>query len=1250
MKNRIWTDALREVKNTLGRFLSLMLLSALAVSFLAGLRTTAPDMERSADAYYDQQGFMDVHILSTLGLTDEDISVLGAQAGIEKAEGAYTIDAIVGGRDNDFIVKAISITGDGINLPRLTEGRMPEAANECLVEPLLLKNLGLSLGEAITLDTGTGTYEDALSRKTFTIVGTADSPLYISNERGSSSLGSGRVSAFLQLPKEVFTMDAYTDAYLLAEGASGLICYSDAYEDKMDALLDGLEPMGDERAALRYKEVVDEADKKLSDAQKEYDDAEVETRQKLSDAQNDLTDARKKLDDGWADYYDGWRTYNREIADAEQQIHDAEFTDLPDALKQLEDGEADYADGVQKLKDAWEDYENGLTDYQEGYDEITGKLATYNQSLDDLRDGETEYAAGFQEYGRGLDQLQDAGKQIQDNEKKLQDALDQLFEGGQALSAGQGAYDQNLAAFLAQKAQFDAAVTAAKDAAKMSALTNDQFLDALSQYPSPTPEIQYLLTVRRQLADGQSQLDAAGNQLSSAQNSLDWGYMEYYDGRDQLNAAKDTFYTSSKKLQDAGQTLADSRKKLDDGWDELRSGEKQMDDGWAELNDAKLTLNDAWDQLQNAQRELVDARSELDDGWADYRQGILDLQDAKQKLPEEKAKGLKKLRDALTELEDGESDYAQGLVDYEDGKLEADEKLSDARKELNDARRKINDIEHCKWYVLGRNTNVGYVSFQQDAQRMGNLASVFPLIFFLVAALVCLTTMTRMVEEHRVQIGGLKALGYNKWTISIKYVGYGLAASLIGGALGLGFGCTVIPWIIYTAWTILYTLGPLHIPFYPGISLLSVGAAVLTVAGAAFLTCWSTLSEVPASLMRPKAPKSGKRILIERIKPLWSRLTFTHKVIMRNLFRYQRRFWMTVIGIGGCTALIVTGFGLRDSIFSIMDQQYDKIYSYTSQIGLVDDVTFDETTEIDHALDGMPQVLSYLYCRQEILSIESPVRTVEGNLFTTTGERGFGDFIHLGHRLDDDVVTLPDDGAVLTEKLASLLGVKIGDEITLDGDKRVTVRVADITENYIMHFVYLSDSYYQKVFGAPPEGNLILARYTEDTQEVSDAVSSALIPLSGVTSVSRISDTRQTYQHSMESVDYAVVVVIVSAAALAFVVLFNLTNINITERMRELATLKVLGMTDRELAAYVFRENALLTVFGVLMGLLMGKFLHQWLVLTVEIDMLMFGRSAKPTSYLFAVLLTILFSVVVNLFASRKLKAIDMVESLKTVE
>ena len=526
---------------------------------------------------------------------------------------------------------------------------------------------------------------------------------------------------------------------------------------------------------------------------------------------------------------------------------------------------------------------------------------------------------------------------------------------------------------------------------------------------------------------------------------------------------------------------------------------------------------------------------------------------------------------------------------------------------------------------------------------------MFPLIFFLVAALVCLTTMTRMVEEQRVTIGGLKALGYSKGIIAVKYVGYGFLASTVGALLGLAVGLTLLPWIICNAWNIIYTLGPIQYGLEPVTSAVACLAAIGTVTLSALGACFSTLAAVPAQLMRPKAPPAGKRVLLERLPFLWRRLSFNYKITIRNLFRYQRRFWMTVIGIGGCAALIVTAFGLRGSIFDIMDKQFEEIYGYTAQIGLVDKVTPGELREVTQALDEDPLAEGWLVCCSASMTAETDAYTVDCTVQVFPDQASMAPFIHLRHRTDDEPVTLSDDGVVLTEKLASLLDVQPGDTITLDGDSRVEVRVADVTEHYIQHYVYMTDAYYETVFGTEPRQNLVLADYPVEDAAAED-LERELVGLDGVTSLTRMEDTREIYGSSLESVDYAVILIIVCAAALAFVVLYNLTNINITERMRELATLKVLGFYDGELSAYIYRENVILTVFGVAMGMVMGKLLHQWLILTVEIDMLMFGRQLSLSSYAYAVVLTVLFSLLVNLAAHRKLKKLDMVESLKTVE
>ena len=1231
-------DIFREIVHTRSRFFSIFVLVALAVAFLAGLRTTAPDMEITADTYLDAANFMDVRVVSTLGLTQEDVAALAARDGVRQAEGAYTIDGLVPVSDNSVAVKVLSLSEQGINTPNLHSGRMPEAVTECLVEESLLTAMNGALGDSITISTGDGDYQDALPNRTFTVVGTCDSPLYMALDRGTSTLGTGKVSSVIHLLPGAFSMEQYTDIYLTLEGALAENAYSDDYEALTDQWIDDSEAFADQRAQLRRREVVEQANQALADAQQEYDDAVVRVDAELADAKRELDDARVKLDDGWADWNQGWADLRQQVSDAQGEISDGE-TELEDALGKLLDGEAEYADGARTLADGKAEYQDGLADYQTG-------RADYMAGRDEYEDGLAEYQDGLAEYEKGKAELEKGKKELDDAKEQLEYASDRLW-------AGQQAYNDGVAQYDSQKAQFDAqvgALTAGINAATGGSMTSDQLLAGLEAGdPTLTGAVDAALAAggagtAADLVSGKNQLSGALAQLNSSANSLSFGWDDYHEGFAAYTKAKKEYEQGVKELDDAWAKLEDARVELADAKAELDDGWETLDQAWAQLEHARI-------ELEDGQRELDDARKELDDGWTDYETGKKELADAKQTLTDETAKGIKELADGESELRDGEADYADGVRKYEEGRGEADGELADARKALADARKEITELDEGEWYLLGRNTNIGFVSYQQDAERMGNLAAVFPMIFFLVAALVCLTTMTRMVEEQRVQIGSLKALGYSKAAIAKKYVGYGLLASLSGGLVGLAVGCTLIPWIIITAWRIMYSVPGLIIPIYPGISLFCLLGGVASTAVAVLAAALTALRATPASLMRPRAPKAGKRVLLERIRPLWRRLSFSQKVTVRNLFRYKKRFWMTVIGIGGCTALIVTGFGLRDSILSIMDLQYDEIYAYNATVGLDSKITDAQLDAVTGQLADMEQVSDFLPCRQAAVDFCGAERTVSGNLVAVPDDDTLSRFVHLRHRSDHTPVELPADGLVLTEKLAELLDVKVGDQVVLDGDdRRVTATVVAITEHYIMHYAYLTDGYYQQLFGHPPEDNVVLLSYEDQTQQASDAVSSALVQLDGVTSVNRVEDTRSTFTSSLESVDYAVVVVIISAAALAFVVLYNLTNINITERMRELATLKVLGFYERELNSYVFRESVWLTVFGVAIGLVMGKLLHQWLVLTVEIDMLMFGRSALPVSYGYAVILTFLFSLLVNQTAKHKLRKIDMVESLKTVE
>ncbi|HIR85130.1 MAG TPA: ABC transporter permease [Candidatus Galloscillospira excrementavium] len=1308
--NRILTDAFREIKYTLSRFLSLFLLSALAVAFLSGLRTTAPDMEHTADDYYDRTHLMDVRVLSTLGLTEEDIDVLSAQEGVSAAEGAWYVDATLHAAENDYIVRFHSLSEAGINEPEVVDGRLPEADDECVVEPELLTTLGLSLGDTITLDMEGTSYEDSLHTNTYTVVGTVNSSLYMSTDRGTSTVGTGRLTAVAFLPREAFDLDYYTEAYLLMEGGEALLCYDDEYQDRVDELIDALEPLGEERAANRYDEVIREATDELNDAQQEYDQAAADAQQQLADGEQELADARAELDDGWQQYYDGRDTLSRETADALQQIEDAQ-AELSDALAELEQGEVDYQDGLDQYEQGLADYQEGQDQYNQGYQELLDGEAEYAENYRKLQEAQEAYDQGLQEYEDGMAQLADGAAQLEDARRQLESAQAELSAGAAQISAGQAQLDAGRTAL--NQAQSDmngqldtlGGVMGAtgselnsadailspdtnwteQDGKTVSGLLTfagdsltDQFNNMVSQGLMTEEESQQISdslnnaiaqgsegdpsglktffsgTIPGLFASGQAQLDSAQQQLDAGAAQLSAGQVQYNQGRQAFEENEAALYESAQTLNEAKAELDSAAEELADGWAQLAQGRQELDDGWAELQTAREELEAGRQELEDSQQQLADARTELDDGWQQYYDGLNELADAKTTLTQETADAQKELADAYQELVDGEAEYADGVQEYEDGKAEADSELSDARQQLNDARRDIADIENCEWYILGRNTNTGYVSYQQDAERMGNLANVFPIIFFLVAALVCLTTMTRMVEEQRVQIGGLKALGYGRAAIALKYVGYGFLSSFGGGLVGLVVGCTLIPTIIFNAWKVMYTVGDLQITFFPSISILSVGAAVFCVTGTALASSFAALTAVPASLMRPRAPQAGKRVLLERVKFLWKRLTFAQKVAVRNLFRYKKRFWMTVIGIGGCTALLITGFGLRDSIRNIFDIQYDELTTYHAQVSLADNLTDDELTEITRALDNNALVTDWTLSSSSSITAESESRSVDSyvNLFAVTDESKFGSFVHLRSRTTGEEVPLTDDGAVITEKLSELLDVGVGDTITLvDADNsRTEVTITGLAENYVMHYIYLSHDAYVALYGEEPPVNSILLHYTEDTQAVSDAVSSELIALSGVSSVSRTEELRESIARGLDGVDYAVVVVVVAAAALAFVVLYNLTNINITERLRELATLKVLGFYDRELSAYIYRENVFLTVFGVLLGLVLGKFLHQWLVRTVEIDMAMFGRDVEPMSYVFAVLLTILFSFLVNLAAHRRLKKIDMVESLKTVE
>ena len=1209
MKSAMQKDFWREIGHTKSRFFSMMILVALSVAFLSGLKATAPDMKKTGDDYLDSLHLADIQVLSTLGLTDEDIDAIRAQKNIENAEGEYVLDAFASSDGAEAVVKVLSLSDQGINDVLLREGRMPARADECVVEENMLGLLDISIGDTITLEPDSK-MDDALADEQYTVVGTVRSPVYIAVERGTSTIGSGTVKAYLYLPREAFTLDYYTAAYVRVSGAAEMTAFYDEYDDYIDDVIDSLEDFADARALLRHDELVDEATEKLDDAQKELDDAKAEADEELGKARKELRDARRKLDDGWKDYREG----QQELADSRVK--------LDDAKAELDDGEVKYLDGLREYQKALDDYERGRAEYEDG-------LAEYENGAKKLAEGERELAAGRSKLESGQQQLNSLATTVTDalagTSSPYQGAPGKLLDDlGRGDSAAIAATDRALGGM---RAQLEGGIAHAQgEIDKMQAQLTEvnKTIEKLSMIP---PGL---------MTEEQAQTLA---QMQAAKPELEAGIATAQTQKAQMEQQLAQLQSVS------ASSIAANKRELDNGWSEYYSGAAELDAGRKELldakkqlDDAKAQLNDAPAQLADAKQQLADARRELDDGWKEYYDG-----------EEKYADGAQELADAYTELTDGEKDYRKGQREYEDGKAEADEKIADAQEKITDARREVADIESCEWYLFGRSYNPGYTGFGQDAERMANLASVFPVIFFLVAALVCLTTMTRMVEEQRVQIGSLKAMGYSGFAISRKYIFYGLLPSLTGGLFGLVIGYILFPKMIFTAYQIMYQMPDIELRAYPEISIFSVLAAVACTTLATLWACLATLRETPASLMRPRTPKAGKRVFLEYIRPLWKRMSFTHKVTARNLFRYQKRFWMTVIGIGGCTALIIAGFGMRSSLLFTMSRQYDDLFHYSAQVTLSDNALSTERQAVEDFLAGDERIVSYVPCEASSATVVTPSYSTTAYVEVMASDE-IGKVVDLFDYKSGDPITMGDEGVYIDQKLSELLKVSVGDTFFLDGDVRGDVTVAGIYEHYTGHFIYMTPGYYENALHADGEPNAYLLNFTSDDTDTCNAIFEKLLDMSGVATTSRMRDTQDTYMHSMERVDFVVVIIILAAAALAMVVLFNLSNINITERQRELATIKLLGFYDGEVSAYVYRENIVLTVFGILLGCFMGHWLHIYLVRSTEIDLMMFGRQTATSAYVYAAILTMLFSIAVNILAHFRMKKIDMVESLKSAE
>ena len=736
----------------------------------------------------------------------------------------------------------------------------------------------------------------------------------------------------------------------------------------------------------------------------------------------------------------------------------------------------------------------------------------------------------------------------------------------------------------------------------------------------------------KELNRGEKKLDTNAAQLKAKENELNLNENQLIQRQSELEQGKAEYNNSLEQFQNSKPYLSP---------EQIAETEAKLNATKAVLDEKQNTITSGFAGIENGRREISNAKEKISSGYHEIEHGRKAIRE-----------GREKIKDGKKDLRDGRRKYEKGKTKAEKKFREAEAELKEAKADLKDAQKEIDDMEEPDTFTLDRDTNTGYVCFENDSNIVDGIAKVFPVFFFLVAALVCMTTMTRMVDEQRTQIGVLKALGYSNGAIMSKYLFYSGSAALVGCIIGFLGGCYIFPKVIWAAYHIMYDFSSdIEYVLNPVLAVISLAGALLCSMGATFLSCFNEFREVPAELIRPKAPKKGKRILLERIPFIWKRISFLYKVSFRNIFRYKKRFFMMVLGISGCTALLVTGFGLQDSIKNIVNYQYDEIQVYDYSVNFNDPLS--EKAQDKFKIKNEDHIKDVLFLHQSAADLLTSGHEKSVSLFATDDNNGhFRKFVNL-HRKDGSPITCPEkDEAVICKKLADEYKIGIGDTITLRNDdmKELKVKVKDVFQNYVGNDVYISSDTFKEGYGHLPEIKSAFINTISDKNDQIYASSGKILNEDNVVAVSVNNDIRNRVANMMKSLDYVIILVILAAGALAFIVLYNLTNINITERVREIATIKVLGFYPKETSAYVFRENFFLTAISAVVGLFLGKLLHAFVMTQIKIDTIFFDIIILPKSYVFAVLLTFGFAVIVNLVMYYKLEKINMTESLKSIE
>lgn len=875
-----------------------------------------------------------------------------------------------------------------------------------------------------------------------------------------------------------------------------------------------------------------------------------------------------------------------------------EYEDLLDKhIKEVED--ITKSQSVIRLNDIKKEANKKLSKAKHEIKDAKDKLKEAESKLNDSRDKIDE---GKKEYNKNLNEF---NKKMEDSKEKLDNSKNQLDSKNNELESNLNDLKQKETTLLETKKQLDDKLDKINNKINELKPLSNKIKGVLSTPKENVPE-----ETKKQLIESLKEVPVNNTSLGELLDG-------YFRGNVDAN-------TISNSMDSMISSLEKSKNDIESGKKELESNYKKLQAGIVKINGYKTEIDDGLNAITEKETE--------------YNNG--------------KKLGLEKLNEAKEKLDKAEKQYNEGLAKFNNEKSKAEKKIKDGEKNIKKGEEDIKNIKTPEYYVFSRSDNLGYSEYKDNADRINSLSQVFPLFFFAIAALVSLTTVTRMIEEERIQIGTLKALGYSNFDISLKYLVYATTASLFGSFIGLILGYQFFPRIIYNAYSIMYNLPSLQISYYLKYALISIAIAIACTGLSAYVVLREDLKSSPSVLMRPKAPKSGKRILLERIKPIWRRLSFTEKVTARNIFRYKQRMLMTVLGIAGCMALIVTGFGIKGSVSDIVSLQFNKISKYNAMVVFNKDASAKDSASYENVMNNIPEIKDRLQVYQEQVKVqEKDVNPQEVVLLVPKDTKDLDKFISLDNRKTNKKYNLGDDGVIISEKLAKLFKLKKGDIIKFktSDNKTFEAKIDEITENYAGHYIYMSNKVYRNIFDKNPKYNAELLNYKYDTKFEED-LSKTLNKQNKVLSISYNGAIQNTFGDSMSSLNIVVVVLTVSAALLAFIVLYNLTNINVSERIRELSTIKVLGFYDDEVTMYIYRENIILTLMGIVVGIFLGKILHMYILNTAEMDNMMFNPTLHWNSFVYAAILTIIFSSIVMFIMHIRLKKVNMIEALKSNE